>query len=160
MNTIEKKSVRVGKYVNTEHVNSLIRNYKKERWIQNSERIGKEDSLGGWLSVEELEDFLQTAKMYGADGVSIYFGVYGQDGAKPGAEGKQTVAFVATSSEEGDDETPSHKNVYIQRNGENTLLAYNWVGPLPNPTIPPTGVGITSLGVTIAKDKNNRMVVI
>jgi hypothetical protein len=45
MITIEKKSLNVGKYVDTKHVDSAIKTYKKERWIHNSKRIGKEDSL-------------------------------------------------------------------------------------------------------------------
>jgi len=63
MIAIEKKSLLVGKYVSTQHVDKVIRNYKQERWIQNSERIGKEDSLSGWWSIEEIEDFLEKAKM-------------------------------------------------------------------------------------------------
>ncbi len=49
MITIEKKSLKVGKYVNTEHVDTVVRNYKQERWVYNSERIGKEDSLSGMV---------------------------------------------------------------------------------------------------------------
>jgi hypothetical protein len=28
----QKKSLKAGKLVNTEHVNTIIRNYKQERW--------------------------------------------------------------------------------------------------------------------------------
>jgi hypothetical protein len=45
MSTIEKKAVKVGKYVNTEHVDNLIRNYKKDRWMQNSEKLGSAFAL-------------------------------------------------------------------------------------------------------------------
>ena len=74
MITIEKKSLKVGKYVNTEHVDTVVRNYKQERWVYNSERIGKEDSLSGWYSIEEMEEFIERAKQSGGDGISIYFG--------------------------------------------------------------------------------------
>ena len=33
MVTNEKRSVRVGKLVNTEHVETVIRNYKQNRWV-------------------------------------------------------------------------------------------------------------------------------
>jgi hypothetical protein len=61
-----KKAKKAGKYVDTKHVDSLLSTYKKERWIHNSKRIGKEDSLSVWYSVEELQEFLATAKQNGA----------------------------------------------------------------------------------------------
>ena len=51
----QKKTLKAGKLVDTGHVNTLIRNYKRERWVHNSKRIGKEDSLSVWYSIEELE---------------------------------------------------------------------------------------------------------
>jgi hypothetical protein len=56
---VQKKSVKVGKLVNTEHVDTVIRTYKQERWMHNSKRLGKEDSLSVWYSIEELEEFFQ-----------------------------------------------------------------------------------------------------
>ena len=53
-----KASKKVGRFVNTKHVDSLLKTYKKERWIHNSNRIGKADSLSVWYSVEELKEFL------------------------------------------------------------------------------------------------------
>ncbi len=76
MITKQKKSVRVGKYVNTGHVDTVIREYKKTRWVPNSERIGKPDSLSAWLSTEDMEDFLAATKTHGGDGVKFYFSVY------------------------------------------------------------------------------------
>jgi hypothetical protein len=52
--TTTKKRTQVehkGQLVNTAHVNSLISTYKNERWIQNSERIGKNDSLSTWYGL-------------------------------------------------------------------------------------------------------------
>ena len=76
MLTIEKKSLKVGKYVSTEHVDTVIKTYKQERWVHNSERIGKEDSLSVWYSIEELEEFMATSKENGADGIKFYFAAY------------------------------------------------------------------------------------
>ena len=152
MRTIEKKSLKVGKYVNTEHVDTLIRNYKKDRWLHNSERIQKEDSIGVWLSAEELEEFVQTAKMNGADGIRLYFGVYGKNGRLPEFEGLQTVAFVATTSEAGDTDNQGHKDIYVERDGETSILAYNTVWPLTGPTKPPGGGGsIITMGTTVGE---------
>jgi len=132
MSTIEKKSLSVGKYVGTEHVDTLIRNYKKERWMQNSDRMGKEDSLGIWFSADELEEFIQTAKLHGADGIRICFGVYGENAPRPGMEGKQTVAFVATASDEESD-TLVHNDIYVQKDGKAGILAYNAGSMFPRP---------------------------
>src|SRR5215203_3285986 len=79
MITVEKNPISVGKYVDTKHVDTVIREYKQERWAQNSERIGKEDSLSVWWSVEEMENFLARAKDNGADGVKMYFAAYPED---------------------------------------------------------------------------------
>ena len=160
MRTIEKKTVKAGRYVTTEHVDTLIRNYKKERWLQNSERIGNEDTLGLWLSVEELEEFIQTSKMYGADGVRICFGVYGGNARAPRPEmvGKQTVAFVATSSEIDNAGDQLNKDIYIKRDEKPTILAYNMITfPTTNPTTPPSPI---TLGAMMVADKEKGLQVI
>ena len=79
MTTIQKKSLKVGKSVGTDHVNTVVRNYKKERWVHNSQRLGKEDSLSVWYSIEELEEFMSIAKNHGADGIKLYFGAYDEE---------------------------------------------------------------------------------
>lgn len=159
MSTIEQKVVKVGNYVGTEHVDSLIRTYKTERWIQNSENLGKEDTLDSWYSLEELEEFIQTAKMHGSDGIRLCFGVYGAHNApKPGMEGKQTIAFVATRGEDEGQASPVLRDVYINKNGKVDLLAYNtgigwpWTTPVP----PTTG----ALGSVMIADKDKGMKVI
>ena len=129
MRTIEKKSLKAGKFVNAAHVSNLIRNYKKERWIQNSERLGKKDSLGVWLSAEELEEFVQVAKMHGADGVRIYFGVYGDKAPKAGMEGNQTVALVATQESETEGAEIVHRDLVIEKDGARDIVAYNFYPP-------------------------------
>jgi hypothetical protein len=125
MNSIQKKSLSVGKYVNNDHVDLVIRTYKKERWVQNSERIGKEDSLSAWYSVEELEGFLETSKLHGADGVRLYFAAYPENfNEKPDFAGRQTLVLVATKRKE----TPlgtMDKDIYITGGKEPQILAYN-----------------------------------
>jgi hypothetical protein len=125
MTTIEKKSLRVGKYVDSNHVNTLIRTYKQERWQQNSERIGQEDSLSLFYSIEELEEFLQKAKEAGANGVSVHFGVYPENfNEREGYAGKQTTVFVATDRQETATGT-THRNVYQETSKGKQILAYN-----------------------------------
>ncbi len=126
MLTIEKKTLNVGKFVTTEHVDAVIRNYKQERWIQNSERLGKEDSLSAWWSIEEIERFLETAKMHSADGVKFYFGAYDKNySEKPEYAGLQTLAMVATKQKEGAHGTTINKDVYVAGKNGNTILGYN-----------------------------------
>jgi hypothetical protein len=126
MTTIQKKSVKVGKYVDTAHVDTVIRNYKKERWVHNSERIGKEDSLSVWYSVEELEDFIDKIKMHGADGIKFYFAAYSQEFApKPEYADRQTVVLVATKSNPGE-AGAANRDIYVTKdNGSTSILAYN-----------------------------------
>jgi len=122
---VAKKSVKAGKRVNTKHVDSLIKNYKRQRWVQNSKNLGKEDSLSVWYSLEELQTFLQTAKENGSDGVRIYFGVYDKETAHdPVYEGRQTIVFVATKEKETKDGT-ANKEVYVNTNEGTSILAYN-----------------------------------
>ena len=128
----QKKSVKAGKLVNTEHVNRVIRNYKQERWIHNSRRIGKEDSLSVWYSLEELENFLAMAKNHGSDGIKLYFGAYDQEHApQPLYANRQTVVLVATKEKETENGTVN-KDIYINTENGSSILAYN-VGKLCPP---------------------------
>src|SRR5258706_7686136 len=93
----QKKSVRVGKLVNTDHVNEVIRNYKQERWIHNSKRLGKEDSLSVWYSVEELEEFMTKIKDHGGGGGCLFFCAYYYHYTKKTFYARgETIFFVAT----------------------------------------------------------------
>ena len=122
---VAKKTVKAGKRVNTKHVDSLIKNYKRERWAQNSKRLGKEDSLSVWYSLEELQSFLNTAKESGSDGVRVYFGVYDKETAHdPAYEGRQTVVFVATKEKTIID-GKANKEVYINTEDGTSILAFN-----------------------------------
>src|SRR3569832_635880 len=101
MVTIEKKSVRAGKFVDTKHADTLIKNYKQKRWAQNSERLGKEDSLSVWFSLEDIELFLEKAKEHGGDGIRFYFGVYDEQvPEQPVYAERQTIVMVATKQKE------------------------------------------------------------
>jgi hypothetical protein len=153
MITVEKTSISVGKYVDTKHVDTVIREYKQERWAQNSERIGKEDSLSVWWSVEELENFLAHAKDNGADGVKMYFAAYPKDYTEqPLYAGRQTVVMVATKIKETETGL-ANKDIYTTTENGASILAYN-MGKMCPPTCKP-GTGISSddadwgLGLTI-----------
>jgi hypothetical protein len=157
MLTIEKKTLKVGKLVNTEHVNTVIKNYKQERWVHNSKRLGKEDSLSVWYSVEELEEFLAKAKDHGADGIRMYFGAYGHHNApKPLYAGRQTIVMVATKQKETTT-GEVNKDIYINTEEGSTILAYN-VGNMCPPFCPHDN-GSGGIGITIVDKGNSGMII-
>lgn len=133
--------------------------------MQNSEKLGKEDTLGIWYSAEELEEFIQMARLQGADGIRICFGVYGEDAPRAGMEGKQTVALVATCSEDVESDTPVFNDLYVNRDGKAGILAYNTGFPLgsPEPGRPtPTTIvtmGGNSLGSLMVASKDGLTVI-
>jgi hypothetical protein len=159
MQTIEKKSLKVGKYVNTEHVDNVIRNYKQERWVQNSEKIGKEDSLSAWWSVEELEEFIDNAKMHGADGVKFYFGAYDKEHAPvPEYEDRQTLVMVATKQKQTIAGV-KNKDIYVKTEEGNQILAYN-MGNLCPPFCGQNNDDFLEVGVSIVDRGDKGFVVI
>ena len=160
MITNQKKSLKVGKYVNTEHVDSLIRTYKKERWVHNTERLGKPDSLSSWYSIEELEEFIATAKENGADGIKLYFATYPKEFKKvPEYAGRQTVVLVATKQKETEN-GPVNKDVYINGETGAEILAYN-VGSLCPPYCGGKGTGIDEgLGIAVIDRKEEGMIIV
>jgi hypothetical protein len=146
MLTIGKKSVRVGKLVDSKHVDTVIKDYKKERWVHNSKRLGKEDSLSAWLTVEEMEDFLNMIKAQGGDGMRIYFGAYSHDEApKELYKGRQTVVFVGTKQKETEEGTMNNKDIYINTENGTSILAYNAIHLCPPfcKELDPDEIGIT-----------------
>ncbi len=131
MTAIETKSLKVGKYVDTAHVDTVIRNYKQKRWLQNSEAIGKEDTLSLWYSLQELEEFIQKAKSSGANGIRLHFGVYPENFAdNPAGSNQLTMVLVATKNKETE-EGMTEKNVYVATEKGARLLAYNYAGMCP-----------------------------
>jgi len=121
-----QKTQKVGNYLETQEVDSLLLNYKKTRWAVNSERIGKADSLSSWYTVDELLEFLQKAKMNGADGIRLYFGAYPKDfKKKPEYAERQTIVLVATKSVFYENGSRIDKNIYISLENGVQILAYN-----------------------------------
>ena len=160
MTTIQKKSVRVGKQVNTDHVNTVIKNYKRDRWVHNSKRLGKEDSLSVWYSIEELEEFIAKSKDHGADGIKLYFGAYDKNHKEqPLYAGRQTIALVATKNIV----TPngeSNKDIYINTERGTTILGWN-AGSLCPPycgTI--GGGGFDDIGITIVDKGDEGLIIV
>jgi hypothetical protein len=123
MNTIEKKSVNAGKYASKMVADNLIRAYKQERWAENSDRLGKTDSLSAWFSVEEIEAFLDNVKSNGGNGVRIHFGVMPEGYGKTEAlNGLQTIVMVGNRSKDGSYETS--KELFVDNNGTPDVVAY------------------------------------
>ena len=127
MLTIEKKPLVAKKSATTQYVEKVIRNYKQERWIQNSEKIGKEDTLSAWWSIEELENFLEEAKRHGGDGVKFYFGANDADyEEKPEYADRQTLVMVATKQKDGLYGGVANKDIYVRDvNGQSNLVCNN-----------------------------------
>jgi hypothetical protein len=156
----QKKALKAGTYVDTAHVDSVIRTYKQERWVYNSERIGKEDSLSTWYSIEELEEFIETAKTNGADGIKIYFAAYPKDFAKdPEYAGRQSVVLVATKQKQTE-EGVQNKDVYVAGQAGAQILAYNF-GSICPPYCGGKGVGPDDgVGIAIVDRKDKGLSII
>jgi hypothetical protein len=149
MSTQVKNYVRAKKTSNTNEAESFIREYKQKRWVQNSERIGKADSLSAWYSVEELENFLSLAKSNGGDGVRFFYGAFPENyTAQPEYAGRQTLVMVATKSRTTDDGCTTDKNIYRKNNGRVEILS----GGVPKgcpPMCPPPDGGMGDFGIAI-----------
>jgi hypothetical protein len=160
MLTVKAKTRKAGKLVNTTHVDTVIRNYKKERWVNNSKHIGKEDSLSVWFSIDEIEEFLAKAKDHGGDGIRFYFGAYSEDFAdQPLYAGRQTIVMVATQQKETEKGVVD-KDMYVTTESGPNVLAYN-VGKLCPPMCKPGIDGDEDmLGITIIDKKDEGIVVI
>lgn len=145
----QKKSRTVGKRVGTAHVDNVIRNYKQERWVHNTQRLGKEDSLSVWYSVEELENFLATVKSEGGNGIRLYFGVYDKEyEEQPKYAGRQTLVLVATRSKETAEGTVE-KDIYINDEQGTSILAYNQGYLCPPFCKKKGGIDGDDIGITI-----------
>jgi hypothetical protein len=150
MTTITKtKKTTAGKLAGNEHVEELISGYKKERWVFNSDRISKADSLSTWYGLDELSSFIDLARENQADGIKMYYGVYPANYAKtPEYAGRQTVVLVATKKKETEFGI-MNKHIYRNRNGQSQILAFNY-GDL----CPPICFGkppVDSLGIELEK---------
>jgi hypothetical protein len=141
MNTIEKKSVNAGKSITKQEMDTLVRSYKQERWADNSERIGMADSLSVWFSCEQLEEFIDTVKANGGNGVRFHWGVFSAENApEPILKGRQTLVMVGNRSSDGTYNTS--KELYSCKNGQPEIIAA--LGSPPCPPICGTGGGKTA----------------
>jgi hypothetical protein len=153
MNTIEKKSVNAGRFLSNQHVATLVSTYKQNRWVDNSEKLGKEDSLTTHLSIEELEMLIERIKLQGGDGVRVHFAAYPDDYTPvPEFAGRQTIVMVGTrKSDEG-----TNKEIYMSEGKEARILAYGDV-----PMCPPfCGGGIGKKGTTSLVDRGDKGMVV
>lgn len=160
-----EKTKAVGKFLTTPEANQLIRTYKRERWAYNTERIGKEDSLSLWWSIEEMENFIEVAKQNGADGLKFYFGAYDENYQEvPEYQDRQTLVMVATK--ESKVETGiRNKDIYVNTENGKEILAYNRGGICPPACGPKTQGDIIEsdpfeLGITIIDKGENGLVII
>ena len=46
-----KQINKAGKFVDARHVNELRENYRREKWVNNSNQLGKIDTLSVWYSL-------------------------------------------------------------------------------------------------------------
>jgi hypothetical protein len=138
--TPPKKQANRGRLADTNHVDTLISNYKKNRWRDNSNKIGKPDSLSVWYGLQELEDFLKLAKQNNADGIKMYFGEYPPDyEPTPEFQNRQTIVLVATRKSKSA-QGIGNKEIYITCHGRKEILAFNTGQLCPPwcvPDIPP-----------------------
>lgn len=131
MLTLKTAQVKVGKFVSTEHVETVRRNYKEQRWLHNSKRIGKADSLSVWFSLADIEQFLEKLKEHGGDGIRFYFGAYNAEYAeKPLYAGRQTIVMVATRQKQTL-QGEMNKDIYVNTENGTNILAYNVGRPCP-----------------------------
>jgi hypothetical protein len=141
MSTITKTSVKKGQFVNSQHVDSLLSNYKKERWVHNTKRLGKEDSLSVTFGIKEMSEFMRVARENGADAIRTYFGVYSEGFEQaPDFGGRQTIVMVAVKEKRNADGRLVTKHLYYQTENGPQILAFN-VGTICPPycgTLDPT----------------------
>jgi len=160
MTTIQKKSLSVGKYVDTNHVNAVIRNYKQERWAQSTSRLGKEDSRSVWFSIEELEGFIEKVKGHGGDGIRFYFSVLPHDYTEvPEYAGRQNLVLVASKTKETATGT-KNKDLYINTKEGAQMLAYGDGAACPPFFCTGDTDGWGDIGITIIDRGDEGMVVV
>ncbi len=129
---------------------TLIREYKQTRWVPNSERIDKPDSLSAWYSIEEMENFLALAKSHGGDGIKFYYGAYPENySPKPEYAGRQTLVMVGTKSKLTEMGSIANKDIYYSKNGKLKILSGSDPRLCPPVCNPPSEGGMGDLGITI-----------
>jgi hypothetical protein len=161
MSTLLKNSVKIEKTEVTQIPDMLIREYKQTRWVQNSDRIGKPDSLSVWYSIEEVENFLMIAKANGGDGIKLYFGAYPKDYlSEPEYAGRQTIITVATKSKSTESGVTVNKDIYLKENGRVKILSSTLPPMCPPKCSASNEGGMGDLGITIVDRGERGMVII
>jgi len=166
MIAIERKPLLAQKTQTTQNVDSIIRNYKKDRWIKNSENIGKEDSLSAWWSIAELESFLDQAKSCGGDGVKFYFGAYDSNHQeRPEYADRQTLVMVATKQKDGLYGGVANKDIYVVGEDGKSQLVSNVGGKICPPSCGPKittdpDVYSPEVGITLVDTAEGGMMII
>jgi hypothetical protein len=161
MITQQKNFVKTAKSANSGQEDSFIREYKKNRWAPNSDKIGKADSLSAWYSIEEMENFIALAKSKGGDGIRFYYGAFPEDyAAQPEYAGRQTLVKVATRSKKTETGIIAHKDLYCSKNGKLKILSGSIPKLCPPMCPPPSEGGMGDLGITIIDKGEKGMVII
>jgi hypothetical protein len=155
---VQKRKKLGGRLVSKSHVDELVRNYKKQRWAHNSQRLGKEDSLSASYDLDALSAFLATAREQNANGIKVCFGVYPEGyEPHPAYAGRQTAVLVAVKQKTDDDGNLLLKDVYYLQNGKPELLAFNHADVCPpfcGSGLPGGGDWGDSLGITIFRQND------
>lgn len=120
--TLEQKN---GQVVDTNHLNNLVGNYKQQRWLDNTQKLGKPDALSTWYGMDELQAFLDLAKQHHADGIKMFYGVYDEQHPNKQIAGRQTVVLVATRKNL-DKPGNFNKAIMTTINGKKEILAFNY----------------------------------
>lgn len=156
--TLQKHGQLVGKV----HVDELVRNYKKQRWLFNSQRIGKDDSISTTFNLKSLSDFLKQASLAKADSIRIYFGVYPEKQEEnPEYSNRQTVVMVATKQTQQRNGKMVDKEIYIKKKEGFDILAFNFGRICPpdcgTGTVPDNDAG--SIGITIFTNESGMQII-
>lgn len=136
-------------------MDTVIKNYKRTRWVHNSKRLGKDDSLSIWFSMDDINAFLEQARLHGADGVRYYFGAYDEHyPEKPVHAGRQTVVMVATRQKQTLGGV-TDKDIYVTNENGTSILAYNVGRPCP----PLCNNGDDGIGIMIVDKGEDGLIV-
>jgi hypothetical protein len=148
--------VKTNNDISTVEADTLIREYKQTRWVPNSERISKPDSLSAWYSIEEMENFLAFAKSHGGDGIKFYYGAFPEDySTKPEYAGRQTLVMVGTKSKLTEMGAIANKDIYYSQNGRTKILSGILPTGCPPVCNPPSEGGMGDLGIALI-DKGDK----
>jgi len=156
MITQQKKLLNVSKDAKTAEADTLIREYKQKRWVTNSERIGKPDSLSAWYSIEEIENFIALAKSHGGDGVKFYYGAFPEDYShNPEYANRQTLVMVGTKSKLTNMGGIANKDIYHSNNRKLKILSGGVPSLCPPYCNPPSEGGMGDLGIAVIDKGEN-----